>query len=123
MVHDSVVDPLPEGSRASFSSLRGWRRFVARVLAFWYLSAVAAALVLGILLWIWLIRTSPLEQYWECMESAIAETKATGARPDIIFDVWDSAYCARPSELSEHAARVRFMRLWDAEPVDSASSP
>jgi len=92
--------------------LRGWRRTVARVLAYWNLVALMAAIVLAISLYVWLFTTTPAEKYWQCMDGRLNWMKETGLPDDLAFRLADDA-CGRPGSLSGDDALTEWQHRWD----------
>jgi hypothetical protein len=102
------IDDLPS------RRITGWRLALARVMAFWYLAVLAAAIVAFFAIWAWLFRTSPDDMYWSCMKPWIQPYKQGGMDARTAFVITDSD-CSRPPDLSRDDALREWLRLWGSQ--------
>ena len=115
MADGRCMSQIPEATGATGSSLRGWRRVVARVLAYWYVSVVALMLIGCLLAWVWLFSGGEAKAYWSCMDSQIAPFKDLGWQPQKVFLAADDACSPRPEGLTDEAALSEWIRHWKAQ--------
>lgn len=119
--HD-MHDPHPSASD-NWHQVSGWRRVVAKALAYWYLTALAAGVLAFLLVWVWFFSGGPAQAYWACMDSQIPVYRDLGWQPQQVFSSADS-YCApRPSGLSTDQAHAEWFRRWEAAASSVTASP